>query len=231
MKVPIRYGPKDQLLARVQDNTDLVKEIAIQYPRMSYEMLGLSYDSNRSKNKLGKAISTPTGYVYNPVPYNLGLALYIVTKNSMDGFRIIEQILPIFNPTFNLVVNFVDGMNDSVPVTLGAVQQQDNWVGSFEQREIIWTLTFTSQIYMYGPNQNNAGLIKQVIANFKDYDANTTLATVIVQPGVEPGGRLLFTPPGVTTNKQSTTNIAISIPYQDINSDDPFGIITRIIEP
>ena len=171
LKVPIRYGPKDKQLARVNDNPDLVKEIAISYPRMSYELLGVAYDSTRALNKIGKAVSTNTNFVYNPVPYNIGIGLYIVVKNAMDGFRIVEQILPAFNPTFNLVVNSIDGVEDSVPVTLGAVTNQDNWTGvATDQREIVWTLNFSAQAYIYGPNHDANGIIKQIITNLKDYN-------------------------------------------------------------
>ena len=40
--------------------------------------------------------------VFMPVPYNLGFELAIISKNQEDGLQILEQILPFFQPHYNL---------------------------------------------------------------------------------------------------------------------------------
>ena len=40
--------------------------------------------------------------VFMPVPYNLGFDLNILVKTQDDGLQILEQILPFFQPGFNI---------------------------------------------------------------------------------------------------------------------------------
>ena len=47
MKVPLAYGPMQKFLARIQQQPDLDREIAITLPRLSFEMQGLQYDPTR----------------------------------------------------------------------------------------------------------------------------------------------------------------------------------------
>ena len=44
MKVPLAYGPMQKFLARIQQQPELEREIAITLPRLSFEMQGLQYD-------------------------------------------------------------------------------------------------------------------------------------------------------------------------------------------
>ena len=41
-KVPIAYGPRQKFLARIQQQPDLNKAIAISLPRMSFEMTSVT---------------------------------------------------------------------------------------------------------------------------------------------------------------------------------------------
>ena len=41
MKVPLAYGPMQKFLARIQQQPDLNREIAITLPRLSFEMQGI----------------------------------------------------------------------------------------------------------------------------------------------------------------------------------------------
>ena len=43
MKVPLAYGPMQKFLARIQQQPELEREIAITLPRLSFEMQGLQY--------------------------------------------------------------------------------------------------------------------------------------------------------------------------------------------
>ena len=46
--------------------------------------------------------------VYTPVPYNMNFELAIFTKLNDDMLQIVEQILPYFQPQYNMTVNLVD---------------------------------------------------------------------------------------------------------------------------
>jgi len=50
LKVPLAYGPSQKFLARLEQQADLNKPVAITLPRMSFEMTSIQYDSSR---KLG----------------------------------------------------------------------------------------------------------------------------------------------------------------------------------
>ena len=50
MKVPLAYESSQKFLARLEQQADLNKPIAITLPRMSFEMTFIQYDSSR---KLG----------------------------------------------------------------------------------------------------------------------------------------------------------------------------------
>ena len=43
---------------------------------------------------------------YLPVPYNMRFELSIMTKLNDDMLQIIEQILPYFQPAYQLPINF-----------------------------------------------------------------------------------------------------------------------------
>ena len=43
--------------------------------------------------------------VFMPVPYNMGFELNIMCKLNEDALQIIEQILPYFQPAYNVTVN------------------------------------------------------------------------------------------------------------------------------
>ena len=105
MKVPLAYGPMQKFLARIQQQPELEREIAITLPRLSFEMQGLQYDPTRktgiAQTFLAKG-GTTAKKVYMPIPYNVSFELSILAKLSDDGLQILEQILPYFQPSFNL---------------------------------------------------------------------------------------------------------------------------------
>ena len=44
---------------------------------------------------------------YMPVPYNVGFELSIMSKLSDDALQILEQIVPYFQPSFNITINLI----------------------------------------------------------------------------------------------------------------------------
>ena len=105
LKVPIAYGPTQKFLARIEQQSDLNKSIAMTLPRMSFEMTSLQYDSTRKAGvtQTYKASDgTNLKKVFLPVPYNIGFELNILCKINDDALQIVEQILPFFQPAFNL---------------------------------------------------------------------------------------------------------------------------------
>ena len=181
LKVPLAYGPMQKFLARIQQQPDLEREIAITLPRLSFEMQGLQYDPTR-KTGIAQTFLTKNGTnakkVYMPVPYNVGFELSIMSKLSDDALQILEQILPYFQPSFNITVNLISSIGEKkdIPIVLESINYSDQYEGGFDSRRIIvYTLSFTAKTYLFGPvTDNPEGLIKKVDV---DYYTSTNIKT------------------------------------------------------
>ena len=173
MKVPLAYGPMQKFLARIQQQPDLEREIAITLPRISFEMQGLQYDPSR-KTGIAQTFLAKNGTtarkVYMPVPYNIGFELSIMSKLSDDALQILEQIIPYFQPSFNITVNLIDSIGEKkdIPIVLESINYSDQYEGGFDTRRIIvYTLAFTAKTYLFGPVADNPeGLIKKVDVDY-----------------------------------------------------------------
>ena len=181
-KVPIAYGPRQKFLARIQQQPDLNKAIAISLPRMSFEMTSVTYDPSRKsgitqtfKAKDGKKFKK----VFMPVPYNLGFQLNILTKLQDDSLQILEQILPFFQPGYTLTVDLVNSIGEKrdIPLILNGISYSDDYEGNFDtRRALIYTLDFTAKSYMFGPIADTTdGLIRKVQVDYYS-DTNTRTA-------------------------------------------------------
>jgi hypothetical protein len=176
IKVPLAYGPKQKWLLAVQDTTADRKVTATRTPRMGFAMTGVSYDSVRKLNTIGRNVkantsSTTTSMVtmYNPVPYNFDFSLFILVKNAEDGTQILEQILPYFTPEFTVTVNTIPDMNikADVPILLNSSDVADEYEGDLSaRRTITWTLSFTLKGFIY-PNITSGQVIKSIEVNFR----------------------------------------------------------------
>ena len=192
MKVPLAYGPKQKFLARLDQVPDPTnKRVQITLPRISFEINGIQYDSSRKvsptqKIKFAKDTDENKN-VFMPVPYNLSFELAIISKNQEDGLQILEQILPFFQPHYNLPVKLVPELDETkdVPVVLNSVDYEDDYENNFQtRRAIIYTLQFTVKTYLYGP-VTDSKTIKKVITDFYT-DTNTTSAPREVRYTIQP---------------------------------------------
>jgi len=184
MRVPLAYGPMQKFLARIEQQAELNKPIQITLPRMSFEMNSIQYDASRKTsitqtfNAVDKS-SNKAKKVFMPVPYNLGFELNILTKLNDDALQIIEQILPFFQPSFNITVDLVNSIGEKrdLPVVLESVSFQDDYEGDFTtRRALIYTLQFSVKTYLFGPIADSTdGLIKKVQVDYYS-DTNTTTA-------------------------------------------------------
>jgi len=169
MRVPLTYGPTQKFLARLEQQADLNKPVAITLPRMSFEMSSIQYDTSR-KTGVTQTFKALDGNnlkkVFLPVPYNIGFELNILCKLNDDALQIIEQILPYFQPGFTVSVDLVDSIGEKrdIPVILDNISLQDDYEGDFStRRALIYTLSFTSKTYLFGPiSESTEGLIRKV---------------------------------------------------------------------
>jgi len=189
IKVPLSYGPKQKFLARLDQQSDLEdQKLAIKLPRMSFEMTGMAYDSTTKQSMFNRLQANPDvgdtkAFVSNSVPYILDFQLNIMVKNQDDGLQIVEQILPLFQPTYNVSVRYLEGVENSfdVPITLQNVSFVDDYEGDYESRRvIIYTLDFQLKTRFWGPVDTSA-VIRQVYTNFVDLDDTELFEMVQVQ--------------------------------------------------
>ena len=183
LKVPLAYGPSQKFLARLEQQEDLNKPIQITLPRMSFEMNNIQYDSTRKTGitQTFKAVDKTTSAVkkvFMPVPYNIGFELNILSKLNDDALQIVEQILPYFQPSFNVTIDLISSIGEKrdVPIVLDSISFQDDYEGDFStRRALIYTLRFTAKTYLFGPVADSSeGLIKKVQL---DYYADTNTQT------------------------------------------------------
>ena len=157
VRVPLAYGPTQKFLARLEQQADLNKPVAITLPRMSFEMNSIKYDPAR-KSGISQSFKSSDGNnikkVFMPVPYNIGFELNIMEKLNEDVLQIIEQILPFFQPAFSVTVDMVDiiGEKKDIPIVLDDISFRDDYEGDFSTRRILlYTLRFTAKTYLFGP--------------------------------------------------------------------------------
>ena len=170
LKVPLAYGPSQKFLARITQQADLNKAVQITMPRMSFEMTSIDYDSTR-KSSLVQTFKTcddgsKVKKVFMPVPYNIGFELNILSKLNDDSLQILEQILPYFQPHFNLTIDLVESIGEKrdIPIILESISFQDDYEGNFDtRRALIHTLRFTAKTYLFGAIADSSdGLIRKV---------------------------------------------------------------------
>ena len=181
MRVPLAYGPMQKFLARLEQQADLNRATQITLPRMSFETTNIAYDATR-KGGITQTFKASDGSklrkVFMPVPYNIGFELNILVKLNDDALQIVEQILPYFQPSFNVTIDLVNviGEKRDVPIVLDNISFQDDYEGDFAtRRALIYTLNFTAKTYLFGPvSDSSEGLIKKVQV---DYHASVNTET------------------------------------------------------
>jgi hypothetical protein len=158
LQIPLAYAPKEKWLVRIEQDPTLENHTYVSLPRMSFEILGYNYDPARKVNRMQQIkCGDGTGSVstmYTPVPYNIDISLYILTKTQEDGLQIVEQILPTFTPEYTMTINAVPDMNVKldVPIILNSVAVNDEYDGDFQTRRFVThTLNFQMKVNLFGP--------------------------------------------------------------------------------
>ena len=185
MKVPLAYGPTQKFLARLEQSGDLNKSTSLSLPRMSFEFTGLTYDSSRKVTTTQKiAVKDPNtakkvNKTFTPVPYNMQFELSIMSKLNDDALQIVEQILPYFQPAFNLSVQLVETLREKrdIPIVLENITMQDDYEGDYSSRRVLlYTLRFTAKTYLFGPVTRVEPIKKATLSYYTDEESKRDLA-------------------------------------------------------
>ena len=212
LKVPLSYAPRQKFLAII-DAQPVAEDRSYQVilPRMAFEMLSISYDPSRrvslvQQNRTVNSSANTLNTQYAPSPYNIQMSLYIYAKNQDDGLQIIEQILPYFNPDFNLSINAIPelGIKNDLPILLNSISYDDQYEGDFSQRRaIVWTLDFTLKLNFFG------AINKQSVVN-------TVGVGIFNDPGMtQPIQSYNATISPTTTTKENVTSNVIIESFTD----------------
>lgn len=218
VKVPLNFASVQKVLAfaEKQHLSDQMS-IATLVPRISFDMENILYAPERKMNKYDE-ICLADGSIRLPQPYNLLFQVNILTKTERDATRIVEQILPHFDPTLSLSMYPFSGdtsVSHDVKISLLNVNRNNDYEGMAEQRQmIIWTLGFEMQGWLYGPKKTDGKLIKKIKLNYKDYDDLSQIEHTEITPGVDDQG-------------QPTTDPLNTIDYTLVDEDDDWDFIVE----
>jgi hypothetical protein len=230
-KVAFGYGPTQKFLARLEQSPNLSKPIQITTPRMSMEIVGLSYDPARKGSTMrgfvAKDSENKPQKSYLPVPYNLNFELSIFTKLEDDMFQIVEQIIPYFQPHYTITIIAVEEIQEKkdIKFTLDNISMTDNYEGNFEtRRALIWTLKFTAKTYIFLPISNDStesNIINRVTIGFGAGSDSSTISNDI-DISVTPRATKSYT--GTVVTKLLTD---VNIDSRFIKVEDSFNLSER----
>lgn len=171
LQIPLAYAPKEKWLVRLEQDPDLSNNTYTSLPRMSFEITGYNYDASRKLNRMQQLKcgdgSGSVSTMYTPVPYNIDITLYVLTKTQEDGLQIIEQILPTFTPEYTLTINAIPDMNVKldIPIVLNSITVNDEYDGDFQTRRFVThTLNFQMKVNLFGA-MSGKEVIQHVNAN------------------------------------------------------------------
>lgn len=230
IKIPITYGPKDKVIARVNSDPNLDKPFSIVLPYMSFELKSIQYDPERKLPTIGRAAylnsnKNIANYMYNPVPYTLNFELNVMVKNAEDGSKILEQILPYFTPDWTATIRIIDDPEIiiDVPTIIGQPTCQDTYDngGLGDRRVLTWTIPFTMKGYVFGPVRKSK-IIKEARINF-GYKEGVNDELINVN-----SFETIVTVPGLTANGTPTSNVSESVAYSEIDWTDDYGYASYI---
>ena len=182
IKVPLTYSSKERMFQRLNLGPDMDQAYSTQIvlPRLSFNITGIQYDSERKRNLIQKRYAVKPDetvqYHFSEVPYNIQFSVYCYVRNVDDGLQIVEQILPYFNPQFNITIK-PDILSDSnekldIPIVLGQIVPTENYEGLMKDdahRILTWELQFTAKMQIYGPVRAS-GLIQNADINLFSWE-------------------------------------------------------------
>ena len=225
IRLPIAYGPKEKFLVRMRTDPSLDREVAIQLPRLAFELTNMTYAPDRTLNKMhvnkscNSQGSNSIRSTYTPIPYDFNVSLYGMFANNEDAIQVVEQILPFFRPEWTHSLKLIPEVGDyfDVPTILNDMSIEDTYEADFQtRRAIIYTWNFTIKGYVFGPVRNK-GVIKRTIIDIANNRTQDPIGTE-----VGPDKKIILTP-GLLANGSPTSNSSASIAISQITANSDYG--------
>jgi len=180
IRVPITYAPQEKFIRRLLEPSSITDttRIETQLPKLSYIITSIAPDPTRRRNKFSDAnslnqvngVCQATGKtIFQEVPVNVNLSLYIYTRHIDDTLQIVEQIIPYFNPEhfIQLDMNEVhSGVN--IPIIMTGNSISERYDGDLSTRRInISSINFTAKSFIFGKvfgttNINSTNVVNEI---------------------------------------------------------------------
>jgi hypothetical protein len=194
IRVPLAYESRKKYLARLIQDSKKNRQV----PRMGFIMTAMTADYSRSPNQMNEykftsSVAGKSTIMYTPIPYNYTFGLDVYVDYMDDGLQIIEQILPYFQPDFNVVIEEIPALDlkRDIPIELTGLTLLDEFEGDFsEQRIVNWTLDFEVKGWLYPPVREQ-DIVEEVAVSYSTPDILDETSEPIDQgwvsvgPGVE----------------------------------------------
>lgn len=239
-RVPVKYATSDKMTASILKNNS--ENTMLNVPAISVYISGLEYErdrvqdpsfvdkmnirQNRYNQETGE-FTVASGNAFTverhmPVPYKLSFNVDIWTSNTEQKLQLLEQILVLFNPAFEIqsTDNYIDWTSLSY-IHLDNVSYSSRTIPAGGEETLdIATLSFFCPIWISPPAKlKKLGVIETIIASI--YDAGGNLSVDVIDAANRLGDRLYTTPTGynlLILNGQATI-----YPSGYINRDDSLG--------
>lgn len=245
-RVPVKYATNDKMTASILKNNS--ENTMLNVPVISVYITGLEYTRDRMQdpsfvdkmnirqkkyNPTTQTFSNDPGNAFTverhmPVPYNLQYNVDIWTSNTEQKLQLLEQILVLFNPDFEIqsTDNYIDWTSLSY-MNLENVNYSSRTVpvGGEEQLDIA-TLGFSSPIWISPPAKlKKLGVIESIVSTI--YNSTGNLSDDILEAGNRLGDRVYTTPTGhnlLILNGQATIYASGGVDTEDDLTQIPVNL-------
>lgn len=213
VRVPVRYGDASrQAQTIIQENSANSMPAT---PLMTFYITGLDFDRPRMQNPTyvdtksvrQRTYDETTGTYehtqgnaftidrFMPAPYKLSINLDIWTSNTNQKFQLLEQILPLFNPSMEIqsTDNYMDWTSLSiVELVSTGFSSRTIPIGNEDPIDIA-TLKFVLPVWLSLPAMvKKLGVVEQIIASV--FDASGDPVNAITNNDLLLGTRQYITP-------------------------------------
>jgi hypothetical protein len=214
-RVPIRYGDSTRQVQTIMQENSASNMPST--PLMTFYISGLDFDRPRMQNptyvdnksirqreydQVTRTYETTQGNAfmverYMPAPYKLSINLDIWTSNTNQKMQLLEQILPLFNPSLEIqsTDNFLDWTSLSIVELVSAGWSIKSVPQGSEDPIDISTIKFALPVWLSLPAKvKKLGVVETIIASI--YDGSGDLVNAIANNDLLLGTRQYITPYG-----------------------------------
>lgn len=194
--VPIIHMPRSKMYAKdFGANSEGEKELYARFfevfPRITFELTGLSYRSGSQLQPAARFISGNKQFSKIPVPYDLEIRMNVVSRDQSTALQVIEQILPYFKPSLTVGCKhevYDDQEKDSM-ITLTGISLDDDYPDNDSIRVVAYQLTFTMKTDLF-PYTKGAD-VELAKTGECDIDVEVPIVELCPGPGDEGEGELI----------------------------------------